>query len=253
MKKILLVASLFLVNEVQSQDTIYSNRVAHGGRTCLVVENGDTVALHFYKDGSLASRMKTSVTEPRQLYTRYYPNGTLMWEKELENGKANGITSYYDEKGKLAGRFTVNNDAITDTLFLSPKKRLLLGEISYSSTIYGGMLHEDGTSNVSRVSGSYMYQSFYSVQLDSTSSTQKIYKEFITDQYGQFYFCLEPGEYGFFPVNYAPENVYRSSACPDPRAGMSDFGAWNLRKPLAITASGIYTLKLHYSSEAYAP
>ncbi len=253
MKKILLFASLFLVNEVQSQDTIYSNPVAHGGRTCLVVEDGDTTALHFYKDGSLASRMKVSVTEPRQLYIRYYPNGELMWEKEFENGKANGITSYYDEKGKLAGKFRVKNDTIRDTLFLSPKKRLLLGEISYSSTIYGGMVREDGTSNVSRVSGYYMYQSFYSVRLDGTSSLQKIYKDFITDQYGRFYFCLEPGEYGFFPSNYALENVYGSSACPDPSKGMSNFGAWNLRQPLAIKAPGIYTLKLHYSSEAYAP
>lgn len=254
MKFIVLFSWFISVSMAFGQDTIYTSKLPSGGESILLRMGSDTFSIQTYPGGSFASKIKVSAIKPKQRYFRYYENGNIMWQKTFENGKANGKASFYDEKGKLSVELMMEDDKVTDTLYLSKKHRILLGNISYSSTVYGGMERVDGGSNVSHSEGPYANFEFYTVKLNPNADSQKIYKRFSTDQYGNFFLCLDEGSYGFFPKTYPIENVKPNSATTDdPVNGTSIEGGWNLKNPLTISSQGIYELNLKYTSVGYAP
>lgn len=254
MKELVLILVYSIATIGFCQDTLYKSMLPNGLESLIIVFSTDTLAIETYEDGTLAARRNLSKSLSPQRYFRYYPDGIVMWQKDIENGRSNGRATYYDKKGKLAAEFRVKNDSITDTVFLSRKHFILLGNMSYSSTVYGGMELEDGTSNVTHTEGAYRDMNFYTVKLDSTAINQQVYKRFTTDYNGDFFLCMEPGEFGFFPSTFPIEKVKRNSATTDdPVNGPSIDGGWNLQFPFIIKAPGLFLLNLRSNYVSYAP
>lgn len=253
MKTLPLLILLFISIISNAQDTLSVSTTMSGGTEMIIVAGMDTFLIETYSNGAILGKMRLSALKPNQRYNRYYPNGNFMYQVDIENSKANGRAKYFSEEGRLVADLKMKDDLITDTLFISKKHYVLLGNINYSSTVYGGAENEDGTSNVSVQNGNYMNFSFYTVKLDDKSASQKKYKEFITDRFGNFFLCLETGKFGFFLNNYPIGKVTGASATSNLTEGKSMDGSWNLNAPLEISEPGLYQLKLSYTSVSYAP
>lgn len=253
MKSFILFCAVLWFSVTFSQDTLSRSPRFDGGTTDLIVEKGDTFWISRYPNGKIESRRTYSLEKENLLYKRYYPNGNLMWEKLIKNGKSNGLATFYSDEGKKVAEFMYDNGEISDTIFTSPKERLLFGRSTYYSVVHGGMQREDGSSNVSGGHGIHSYFSMYAVKLDSTTSIQKIYQDFYTDYDGYFFLCLENGSFGFFPKSHDITKVNSSMGAPKSQRGMSWSSGWNLNSPFQIENQTYQYLHLHFHSEGYAP
>ena len=252
MKTILVSLLLMISNQSVAQDTTFRSPQFNGGMTYVIAYEVDTFYVRTYKNGDIESKTGYSVIKKPQSYIRYYPNGKVMWQKQMVDMKANGNAIYFNKKGKRVAEFNFKNDSIVDTLFLSRKENIVMGRMTYKSVVYGGMMREDGTSNISRSTGPRMFFPMYTVKLDSTQMEQTIYQSFMTDYDGYFFLCLEKGSFGFFYASYDIKLVTSKMGSPAPQNGGGINGGWNLSSPLLIEDK-FTQQNLHYSSVGYAP
>ena len=235
------------------QDTL-SGYVNYDKTSTYLLSDGiDTFTVFNYANGEREEKISYSLTKSKGIHERFYPNGKTMWVKEMQGAYANGKAAYFDEKGKRVAEFNYKNDTIIDTLFLSNKKTLLLGKMTYSSVIHGGMMREDGTSNISQSSGNRAHVDMYTVKMDKSAAQQKIYKEFRTANNGEFFLCLEEGDFGFFNKSFPISDVQTNMGTPITTAGMSMHANWNIKSPIKIKKNCYNFINLHYSSVGYAP
>ena len=252
MKIFLLLLLLSASNQTIAQDTTFRSQHYTGGMSYIIAYEVDTFYIRTYLNGDMESKIGYSVIKKLQPYTRYYQNGRIMWEKQLDNSKANGKGVFFNMKGKRVAEFNFKNDSIVDTVFLSKREHIVMGKITYKSVVYGGMMREDGTSNISKSEGPRIFSPMYAVKLDSTRKEQETYQSYITDNYGFYFLCLEKGSFGFFPSNYDIKLVSYQMGTPRYHSGRGMDGGWNLPIPLLIEDN--FTLQnLHYSSVGYAP
>ncbi len=244
-----LISSLSFAQEDQgTSDTLSSLRLAYGYTQVTTVQNGDTSVYTYFPDGNLESirPIKNGV------YNRYYKNGALMWEQELEGNKANGQMRFYSEAGKHLGTLGMKNDTIVDTIYLNKDHAFVFGHFTYSSKVYGGMRRPDGSSNVSSSKGDKMFAAMFAVKHDKAELATK-YCEFSTDLRGLFFFEVEEGSYGVFPEYQKIEDVTKDMGAPRGRGGNSGVHTdWSITGPIKISDNFCY-LSLHVNSIGYAP
>lgn len=253
MKQTALLLILFTSFLSRSQDTLSHNKRYQGGETTLLALAEDTFFRCTYPSGELESIRPYTQLFKTTLYKRYYKNGKQLWNREMLNGQANGTTVFFNEKGKEIASFEFKNDTLIDTNFINEKIPFVFGRATYRSVVYGGMVREDGTSNVSRRKGTYMFTPMYTVKLDSTVEEQSMYKHFYTDFNGYYFVCLEKGNFGFFPKYQDIKKVTSQMGAPRPDMGGGSQSQWNIREPIQIDDQFYYRVDLFMNSVGYAP
>ena len=127
----------------------------------------------------------------------------------------------YGNDKELLGSFLLENDSITDTLFIHRKRKFIYGRCTYYSVVHGGMRRPDGSSNSSGGHGVHMHYPMYAVRLNPSLELQKVHQEFTTDYNGYFLLEVPSGNYGIFPQHFNITHVtgemghpeYKSTAC----------------------------------------
>lgn len=244
---ITLISSFSFAQENQgTMDTLSFIRLGYGYTQLTAVHNGDTTIHSFYPNGQLESRKPMSTG----IYQRYYDDGNLMWEQEMELGRANGEMKFYLE-GSHLGTLEFKNDTIIDTIALSNKHTFVFGQFTYSSRIHGGMRRPDGSSNISNSKGNKMFAPVFAVKHQKDVPTAK-YREFWTDMNGYFFFVAEEGSFGIFPDYQNIELIISDMGAPIGRQGSGSTITWNVTSPIKISGNFCY-LPLHVNSIGYAP
>jgi hypothetical protein len=185
---------------------------------------------------------------------RYYRNGKKMWDKQWSNQTENGRCIYFDPKGQKVAEFNYSGGTIRDTIFIAPNTHLLFGSLSYSSTVYGGMQREDGSSNVSTHSGPYMHYFMKFIELKPLKGNKAAEYYFTSDFSGEFFVVLNPGRYGLFSKDQDPLKIDENQFLPNQKPGSSWIEHWSNSGPVEINKTRIITYRNYeHISEGYAP
>lgn len=240
-------------NYLFAQDTTQLVKYYDGTKTFWLVTKTDTTLYSTYSNGKKETERKFKNNAITGLYKRWYPTGKLMWEKELVNGKSNGKTVFYDARGIKVAELDYKNDTITDTVYIKENTHLVLGKITSSSIVYGGMQREDGSSNVSQYSGPWMFCEMYAAKVDSIKKPEMV-QHFRTDHNGEFFILAPEGNIGFFPKATDIGKLVPGEFYPPPKAWSSGHDGWNMRSPLEVKKEDVLLfILLHHSSVGYAP
>lgn len=253
MKNALLSLLLILNYSGYSQDTIDIVDYYDGSKSFSLITVKDTSLVWLYPGGKKESLCKLSAYEANGTYKRWYKNGKLMWRKEMKNGKENGKAEFYDDKGIKVAELIFSSGEISDTVFIKENTHLVLGTITFESTVSGGAVREDGSSNVSRLSGPYINCPMYAARLDSVKKAVLL-SHFKTDFQGQFFVVVPEGLIGFYPASVKIESlVPGQSAIPQSVTG-STIATWREDGPWKVGKNDkILQVKLHHVSHGYAP
>lgn len=236
-----------------SQDTTDIVDYYDGSKSFSLITVKDTSLVWLYPGGKKESLCKLSAYETNGTYKRWYKNGKLMWRKDMKNGKENGKAEFYDDKGVKVAELIYNSGQISDTVFIKENTHLVLGTITFESTVSGGAVREDGSSNVSRLSGAYINCPMYAALVDSIKKPEMITK-FKSDFNGDFFILVPAGKISFFTQDIdiktlAPGQYY----IPGSMSG-STRSHWSETDPLVVTKDDMLMyVKLHHTSEGYAP
>lgn len=253
MNKLLTLLTFILSHSFFAQDTIYSNNMGRYGSQHFIAQGADTFTIYTYPDNKVDSRIAYSSSGSPCLYEKYYPSGKTLWKGTLIKNQLNGPLDLYSEKGKRLATLFFENDSIRDTLIYSEKYALIFGKMTYSSTVYGGMVNEDGTSNISHSEGPQSYQQYYTVKLDSTLQIQEKYCDFRTDPNGFYFVAVSEGDYGFFPEYFDIKNVNHTMGTTQEGHSMSGHDGWSTNDPISIQLGKFVRHDLHRVSVGYAP
>jgi hypothetical protein len=252
MKPIILLLFTFIGIKGFAQDTTNLVKSYDGSKSYWLFTKTDSVIKTFYPGGKKESIRPLKKYQVTGTYTRWYENGKLMWEKEMVNGKQEGKTVFYNEKGIKIAELNYAKGEIADTVFIKEGIHLLLGKITSTSRVYGGMELADGTSNISESSGPYMNLSMYAAKIDSLKKPELI-QNFRTDYNGDFIITLPQGKIGFFLKTTDINTLLPDEYAPPMKAWSSGHDGWNMNKPLQITDEKIISFFMHHYSEGYAP
>lgn len=252
MKQLIIVFILLLGLHAYSQDTTQLVKFYDGTKSFWLISKSDTTLCYDYPNGKKESRRTFKNNQVTGTYTRWYENGKKMWEKELVKNIQEGKTILYNEKGTKIAEFNYTQGAISDTIYLKENIHLVLGNVSYSSTVYGGMERADGSSNVSKSSGPYQNFKMYGAKVDSLKKPVKI-QNFKTDFNGDFFITVPEGKISFFPATTKITDVLPGQYYPKEIASMSGNSGWNFTQPFIIGDKKILFIQLHHSSVGYAP
>lgn len=251
---ILLLFCSFLVI-VNSQDTLVLANYNDGSKMIQVNSKKDSIIYCYYDAVKLESKQIKDPLTGVTIYTRYYRNGKIMWEKSIHRGIENGRSRYFNNQGIKVAEFEYRNGFLIDTLYLKAKTYLLFGKASYSSVVYGGMQNEDGTSNIQKSEGPYIHLNMKLVNIEApkkVNSTKEVF--FTTDFQGNFFTVIQLGTYGIFPKDYPLSSIYKGQYASEPQAGKSWNSQWDIKGPLLIsTHSKINHTAIFHSSVGYAP
>lgn len=255
MKKLTTLLFLVLFSNLNAQDTTLLIQFPDGGKMVEIKTKTDTTKISYYTGKQIESIIKRDPISQKIHYIRYYRNGKKMWDKELRNDIENGNCSFYNTKGTKIAEFKFDGGRITDTLFLAKNTYLLFGSLDYSSTVYGGMQNEDGTSNISTISGPYMHYHMKFLPVDNVTPSKSIPEYYFTSDFkGEFLVVLKPGTYGLFDKNFDPQKIVKGQYSPDPKRGNSWESHWDSNNPVIIVKDQtIYFRDYHHSSVGYAP
>lgn len=188
------------------------------------------------------------------LYTRWYENGNKMWTKEMKQGIANGKSSFYNNKGELVLTLLYRHGMVTDTIVSKSGSCVLLGNIWYSSTVYGGAENADGSSNISSTEGPFKNFEMNLVKLDSIRKPQLIGK-FKSDYQGNFMVIVSnAANYGVYPKYTNIEELsppYHSIPSQMSRSGNEN---WDVKLPFEFKKNEVLKIvSLKHYSVGYAP
>lgn len=252
MKPLIIVFSWLFGVQAYSQDTTQLAKYSDGTKSFWLISKADTTLCYDYPNGKKESRRAFKNNQVTGTYTRWYENGKKMWEKELVKNVQEGKTVLYNEKGSKIAEFNYVDGKISDTLFLKDNIHLVLGNVTYSSKVYGGMEREDGSSNISENSGPYQNFKMYGAKVDSLKKPEKI-QDFKTDFNGDFFMMVPNGKISFFPASTSIEKLNHGEFYPQEKTWSSGQDGWNFGKPFIINDERIVIIQLHYSSVGYAP
>jgi len=239
---------------VFGQDTILIHQSPHGNFAFRISNATDTLEIGYYSKGKMEYTIKRDLSTKNICYTRYYRSGKKMWIKEWKNNTENGKCYYFNTKGINVAEFNYSEGTIKDTLFLAKSTHILFGKLSYSSTIYGGMQREDGTSNVSSSNGPYMNHYMKLIRIDGSKGKDPLEFYFTSDFQGEFMTVLEPGNYGLFPKDFPSKEVEADMFSQKFQPTGSTIENWNINSPIILTKDKqIQYFNFEYSSIGYAP
>ena len=237
-----------------SQDTLFIDENYYYGNKIIQV-NGtkDTIQYEYAKNGKLLSILPISGPTIPIHYIRFYSNGKKMWDKTLLNNIEHGNSIFYSESGKAIAELKFENGKISDTLFVHPKVHIFIGDITYSSIVYGGVELENGQSNISESTGAMSFYPFKLVEVTDKSKTEHHYT---SDRFGK-YFIGTPREeiiYGFFPDNYPTKLIKANTLFPESDMNMSGSSTWSLTSTFKVSLKSTLTeIHIQSSSVGYAP
>lgn len=253
MRSFLLI--LVLISKVSfGQDTTLIHQSPYGNFSYKITTKTDTVEIGYYSQNKIEYTIQRDKNSKKVLYTRYYRNGKKMWEKEWMRENENGNCTYYNVQGVKVAEFKYSEGVIRDTLFLSPNAQLLFGKLSYSSTVYGGMEREDGSSNVSTHSGPYCNHHMKFIRIDAPKGKAPDEFYFTSDFQGEFIVIIKPGKYGLFPKDFSSKNVSENMFSPQIKPTGSTLEHWNINSPIVIQKKkSINYFDFHHTSVGYAP
>lgn len=253
MKNRLILLLILSLNYSFGQDTLNSYKL-FTGNTQSFIRNGSDSAFHIhYESGAIESIRSFSIKDSIQTYTRYYENGTIMLSSKLLRNKLHDTCSYYKENGDLVAQFKYDRGNITDTLFMDQISNFIIGRATYYSVVYGGMVREDGRSNVRGGDGTYMFTKFYTVLHQENVQPVK-FKSFVTDFDGNYFVILTKGNFGIYPETFNIEKVLPNSGSPGQSGGPSSFSSWNIDGAITINDQFNFVIQnIHFESVGYAP
>jgi hypothetical protein len=251
--RILLAISFIVLNTLLfAQDTTFIEQRSYSGKLVSVISGADTTYVGYYKNGKIESVRQLTHNRIDGYYKRWYPNGQLMWQKNVLNSLENGKCTYYNKKGKKVAEFIYEKGVITDTLFLKSCGTLLFGKATWYSVVHGGAYK--GKDYVAPVNQIYPFMNYplRLVSIKDTASIPTLADTIETDAYGSFFVCLTKGKYGFFPPESDLKKLLPGQYCPLPQK-RSGYAFWNMKAPLKIEKQKAVFFNLHYSSVVNAP
>jgi hypothetical protein len=253
MKKLLTVIILFWTTILFAQDTTELIKFNDGTKSFKLITKNDTNYIYLYPNEKRESIRPIKNDKVTGKYSRWYENGKLMWEKELLNGIQNGKTVLYDQKGTKVAELNYDKGILKDTVYLKEQIHLIIGKITYSSKVYGGMQREDGSSNISEHSGPYMNYSMYTAKIDSLKKSELI-QNFKSDFNGDFFVLVPEGKIAFFPKNIDIKTLLPGHYDFPQKVNYTGNESWSMNGPTIITKDDlILFITLHHSSVGYAP
>ena len=253
MKPYLLILSIFLKINLFSQDTIDVVEYYDGSKSFTLITTKDTLLVWLYPGGKKEAVCSYRGYEANGVYKRWYKNGKQMWSKEMKAGKENGDVVYYNDKGEKVAEFIYAYGEISDTVFIKDNTHLVLGDITYTSKVYGGAVRDDGSSNISESSGPYIHCNMYVARLDSGKTVVAL-AHFKTDFMGKFFVLVSEGRMGFFPESVKVESLVADQLQIPTIATGSTFITWRENGPWLVGKNDkILKVSLHQSSQGYAP
>lgn len=245
---------LIFITSVTGQDTTFLYNYGDGGFKMEIRNGKDTLIKSFYSRDKVESTIKRNLTTNKLDYKRYYWSGKIMWDKEMSGNEEDGICTYYSSKGSKVAKFTYSKGKIVDTLFLAKNTYLILGNALFSSTIYGGMENEDGTSNVSHIEGpsQHLTMKFVTIKKKETDKLQQYM--FTSDHLGDFFVVIQPGSFGLFNQNRKLNTISIDQFIEIDETYMSASSSWSLTGPIVIKKEEHITpLTIKNSFVGYAP
>lgn len=245
---------LFLHFSSSGQDTTVLMNYPDGGSLMRITTKKDTFDLSYYSKDKLESTIKRNNVSGKTHYVRYYRNGKVMWDKQWSNQTENGRCIYFNTKGLKVAEFNYANGTIRDTFYLAPNTHLLFGSLSFSSTVYGGMQREDGSSNVSSHSGPYIHTYMKFIELKPIKGKKAEEYYFTSDFNGEFFTVIRPGKYGLFGIDQDPLKIDEDQFLPNQKPGTSWNEQWSNSGPVIIKKESIVNYRDYQNvSVGYAP
>jgi hypothetical protein len=235
-----------------AQDTLNFQNNYSGASSFWLVVGKDTTMVSVYPNKKKESIKPIKNGRENGTYTRWYENGSVMWKKNLVDGKANGDANFFDIKGNKLATIFYENDSINTIPYVAPGKHLIFGNVFSSNKVYGGMQGEDGSSNVSEHSGPYGQLKMNVFLVDSVKPPKYI-TTYYTDSNGDFFFSSPKGKIAFFPANIDIDKIAPGQFCATETPYPSGHSSWSMPCPLTVKEEKIIKVKLHYSSVGYAP
>lgn len=243
-----------MVSTLKAQDTTLLTQNYMGGYSIRVTTKTDTTEYGYYTKDKTEYIIKRDLSTKNLKYIRYYRNGSKMWEKDWDGSNENGRCIYYNTKGSKVAEFKYASGTIIDTIFTAPNLHLIIGKLSYSSTVYGGMENEDGTSNVSTSTGPYSGVHMKFIQLNPPKGKLGEEYYFTSDFQGEFIVILKPGKYGLFEKNKNPKEISENMFSPQSKPSGSVIENWNMNGPVIIEKNTLIRyFNVHHESVGYAP
>lgn len=252
MKPALFILFLLTNYNSYSQDTINLVKYPDGCKSYWLINKSDTVILSTYSNGKIESKRFYKNSYVNGKYFRWYENGNLMWVKEMVNNTQEGSAVFYNDKEIKVAELIYHNGIISDTVFIKDGIHLVLGNISFTSKIYGGMENDDGSSNVSEYSGPYQNLNMYAVKVDSLLKPVFI-QNFKSDDRGDFFILAPIGKIGFFPKTIPIKDLMPGQYFPPSEFSNSTESGWSMNGPLIINNEQIIFIQIHHTSVGYAP
>ncbi len=252
MKAIILVLILFNTIIGYSQDTTNLIKNNDGSTSFWLTTKSDTMLISTYPNGKKETERCYKNKQITGIYKRWYENGKLMWQKNLINNIEDGKAVFYNDKGVKITELIYKKGIIKDTLFIKKNIHLVLGKITYSSKIYGGVQRPDGGSNISESSDPYQNFKMYAVKVDSILKP-KLIQYFKSDHDGQFMVLVPKGKIGFYPASIKLKDIKPGEYCPPTKAFNAGQSGWDMRQPLVVKNESLIKFSLNNYSVGYAP
>lgn len=247
-----LIFTIICLKTFAQQKLNYMKHV-DGTETYLLTSKTDTFFIVNDSRGKKEVECKTRNGHLHGTYKRWYENGSFMWIKKMDHGKANGIAQYFNEKGEKIAELNYAQNIVVDTIYLKSNIHLILGKINFNSKIYGGMEREDGRSNISENSGPMINYSMFVAQLDTIKAIKKLGK-FKTDMFGEFIILVPEGIIGLYPNKVTIESIKPPFNGIPGELGKNGSENWNGNLPLNIPKkASLHQLVLEHNSVGYAP
>jgi hypothetical protein len=253
MRKLNLFLLILFALDLQAQDTTYLAR--HYDKTSIykVSRKTDTLLIHQSTEGKVTGKCKLKNGLCHGTYTRFYPSGRKMWERQMVKGIYEGKSVFYNENSKRVAEFNFRNDTLVDTLFWAPKSYFIFVKMTYRSVVHGGVERADGGSNISEGTGNLVNARWYVAEVDSSKFPIAI-GAFTTDFRGEAWVLLKAGQFNFFPIDQkVSELSFGQTTFSKPIRKNGSLG-WNCKEPFVLNKLFPFLhLTIQQYSVGYAP
>jgi len=213
----------------------------------------DSTLVLYHADGNHAAQIEYCGEKVHGQYTRWYPNGKKHWEIQFEDGRKNGEARIYNLRGKCVLQLQYAADSLVKVESQSKKEKVILGTLRYSSVVHGGVMREDGLSNIQRSEGILKNHAMYLANWHPDKKTTKAFR-FSSDLFGWYAVCVPVGDYGLFVGDQPIEEIEPGVFGPPQKSTKSWHQGWNITEPIQVAESDTFIEKnWKRSFVGYAP